>query len=122
MTTETTKKRTITLTGRRPVTIVDDNWPTIAKADWHNGGEFSCNSNRSYSIRVRQHEDGRVIVYATFTSSWAGECNRREGRLLDSEDQTTDIVSVIKDVCEDIGAPDQLVSDCIANLPSEELT
>lgn len=75
MTTTETKTRTITLTNRPPVKISDDQWPTIAEAS---GDSFGSNfqarqSNRdqcdNYTLKVRQHADGRTLVYGTLDAN-----------------------------------------------------
>jgi len=68
--TETTapKYRTITLSDRAPVKIVEADWPEIASGkSW--GSQRESQANRRWSLRVRQHKsDGRTIVYGTYTS------------------------------------------------------
>jgi hypothetical protein len=56
------KYRTITLTNRAPVRIVEEDWPIIAEG--HCGSETSeCN----IEVRIRRHCDGRAIVYGRFS-------------------------------------------------------
>mgnify|MGYP001576581350 CR=1 FL=1 len=57
--TTTTKTRTITLTDRPPVTIREDAWPVRAAAKWWDGA-YESQANRTASVRVREHEDGRA--------------------------------------------------------------
>src|SRR6266705_5049674 len=80
-TTTTGKTRTITLTDRPPVTIREDDWPVIARADWWEG-EYEFQSNRTAKLRVREHADGRRIIYGVATSQWQGERDRHAGVLV----------------------------------------
>ena len=61
-TTEAPKKIKITMSERRPLSIVEDEWPLIASADWHNG-QVECQANTIRRIKVREHADGRRLVY-----------------------------------------------------------
>lgn len=128
-------KRTITLTNRAPVTIEEAAWPVIAQAsdDWHDG-QVECQANRriKWAVRVRQHADGRAIVYATYSydSSWQGarSYSAKRGVLLPAG---ADIVAAIREVCDDIAQAESndddaqrwptLAADCIADLPAETL-
>ena len=112
------EKRTITLTNRPPIRISEADWPVIAKADWHDGREYECDANRKYQIRVRQHENGRQIIYATYSTNYQGERDRRCGLMLDGDQPT---VNAINAIAEQIGAPDSLAVDCIASLPPEDV-
>lgn len=125
MTTET-KSRTITLTGRAPVKIDPSKWPEIATAvdDSYKGNDY-CRRNQAliqgeldeYTVRVRQHEDGRAIVYAVFeaATAWTGNESHRGGELLQAGD---DIPAAIRRVGEECGIPDSVIRDCIADLPA----
>jgi hypothetical protein len=128
-TTTETKKRTITLTGRRPVTISDADWPGIAGASGDSGStadymryEQRLRSGEldKYWIRVRQHADGRVLVYAAFDAAhaWTGNSDCRGGELLSAG---ADIAAAIGRVGEECGIPDRVIRECIASLPAEEL-
>jgi len=140
--TKTPKTRTITLTGRAPVKIREDEWPEIASAK----GD-SCTSAQfrpdyeidEYAIRVRQHADGRTIVYALLNAAiadWhqpAGGESQRGGYLLTPEGEgelTADdgrvvpgsvIADAIKRVGRECNIPDSVVRECIADLPAEEI-
>jgi hypothetical protein len=140
MSTESTKPttRTISLTNHRPVKIVEEEWPVIAQAtdkDWDY--QYECQANRTWSssIRVRQHADKRAIVYARYEHStqFQGEsgCDLRHGQLLDAD---ADIIGAINSVAGDMRASmegegedakmhvfDRLASECIADLPAEQI-
>ena len=79
MTTETKiEKLTITLTGIPPVQITKADWPVLASAEhreWDNTYEFQANRKSSWKLIVRQHEDGRTIVYGiyTYVTQWEKE-------------------------------------------------
>lgn len=112
------EKLTITLTGRAPVTVNKEDWPVIATAKWHDGREIECQSNRRRRVTVRQHEDGRAIVYGVFDSNWQGENDVRRGELLGKD---ADIPAAIHRVTEAIGGDADLAEECIADLPAVEL-
>lgn len=118
MDTTAPKMRTITLTDRPPVSIREDLWPVIARGNRHDGREFASQANRTWDVRVRQHQDGRMVVYGTYATNWQGERDMRAGVLLDAD---ADVVAAIREVVEQIGGSDGLAQDCIADLPAEEI-
>jgi hypothetical protein len=112
------------------VRIVEDEWPIIAegKAEWWS----ASNATRAVEVfvRVRQHADGRAIVYGRwkYETRWHGERGRieRVGSLLESgADVVAAIRSVGDDLCKQAGGDDDLVAmamwRCIADLPAEEI-
>ena len=70
MTTENEKIK-ITMSERRPITIVKADWPLIARADRHDGAVES-QANQHWAIRVREHTDGRRIVYGWLVNGNGG--------------------------------------------------
>ena len=129
MTTSTAKKRTITLTGRAPVTIREDRWPTIAKSwgdSWGTGDGARHDQARAqgeldeYAIRARQHADGRSIVSAVVigATDWTGTESRRGGELLEPG---AEIATAILRVGVDVGIPRDVIRECVADLPAEEI-
>ena len=62
------KEVTIRLTGRPPVTVSKEQWPLIATAEkeWHNGPEYDSDQSSYWWMRVRQHDNGRAVVYAGY--------------------------------------------------------
>jgi hypothetical protein len=139
------KTRTITLTGRPPVRIVEDDWPVVAQATGKAyEGEFEFQSNRTtrMAIRVRQHADGRTIVYATYDydTRWQHERCRQykagemfpvngadAGRIGDTEPIIAAINRVASEMAGLVGdGPGglsfrDLARECIADLPAVEL-
>lgn len=128
-----TKRRTITLTGRRPVAIVEDDWPTIAVAtgdsyDSSDVGKYHQAVSRGecdrYAIRVRRHADGRAIVYAVLDAAdkvWgapAGGEDYRGGELITAG---ADIAAAIERVGTLAGIPAAVIRECVADLPPEVL-
>ena len=133
-------KLTITLTGRAPVKITKEDWPVIASGEdkWYDG-QHECQANRtkSWKLIVRQHADGRTLVYGIYASSsqWQGEAseNVRGGEMLTVEGATADevgdtapIIAAIFRVADDMekrsGAKEfaRLAHECVADLPAVE--
>jgi hypothetical protein len=124
------KYRTITLTGRPPVRISQDDWPVIARSDWRAwDNQYECQADRTWTahVRVRQHTDGRTIVYATYdyTTAWQGEdgASSHAGMLLPTG---ADIPAAIAQVVRDLAhLPEErvrdLIAECVADLPAENL-
>jgi hypothetical protein len=110
-------KLTVTLTDSAPVEIVKDEWPVIAEAKWKNG-EFEHQSDRAY-IHVRQHEDGRTLVYGAWISQWGNIPDRRGGELLPD---ATGVIGAIRRVAAEIEMDGtRLAQWCIADLPAEAI-
>jgi len=121
----------------RPVTITDDAWPRIASAEWHSGA-IECQANETAYVRVRQHEDGRTLVYgvrergpggmpAGYRGTSAGYLLAAShvpgdgpdaGRSRPTADE--DVVRAIRRVAGAIGM-ERLGSECIGDLPAETL-
>ena len=111
------KLRTITLTERPPVRIDEDQWSVIASAADCDDRAVPVQANRDWSIHVREHKDGRRLVYGAYHSQWQSEKGQRGGYVTDAEGT----VGAIHDVAKSISAPDGLAADCIADLPAEAL-
>ena len=122
MTTEI-KKIKITLSERRPLTIVESEWPVIATAFRHDGAVES-QANHEWMISVREHADGRRLVYGWLQAGnggvhagWRGA----EGGFLVSPDDGPDeqeTVRAIRRVAGIVG-DDALGNECIGDLPAE---
>lgn len=137
------KKLTVTLSGRPPVRIAVDDWPIIAEAtdrNWEGEFEFQSFRTSKASIRVRQHSDGRAIIYGSYsfdTHFQDGKCiELRGGELLDC-DAAADrlrVVRAIEDVAEQLAERlahaggdrfgmdmTELGQQCVADLPAEDI-
>lgn len=138
---------TITLTGRAPVKIKKEEWPVIASAadtDFDGQYDFQANRKAEWSLAVRQHRDGRTIVYGKwqYQSKFQNEADGevRGGELItvtgaDAEvvGDTEPIIAAIQRVAEDLearidvegrygeGRFARLAHECVADLPAVEL-
>jgi hypothetical protein len=120
----TTDKIKITMSERRPLSIDKEAWPIIAKANWWNG-EHKFQANYERWIRVREHADGRRVVYGAYTSGNGGVpvgFRGAEGGFLvpardgvPDDDGTVRAIRRIGGIIDD----DKLADECIANLPAE---
>jgi hypothetical protein len=124
----TTGKLTITLTGRRPVTIVKADWPVIASATESPGSFVNGTPRPDYEVDthkliVRQHADGRCIVYAILSgaTAWTGTEDHRGGELLPTYADPLLIANAIRSVGNECGILDSVIRDCIADMPAEDL-
>jgi hypothetical protein len=108
---------TISLTDRAPVKIDRNLWPVIASADDHDG-KVECQANRRWKLLVREHDDGRSIVYGIYTTNWQNEHDRRGGALVD---KGGNIAAAIRSVGDRLGFTEDLIQSCIADLPAESL-
>ena len=132
------KKRTITLTDRPPVRIDEDEWGVVASAsdkEFDNQYEFQANRISKWYIGVREHDDGRCIVYATYSYTTNYQNSRgysaKRGVMLPKDSTMDDVVKAIKEVASDISGAEHdgedssrwptLANDCIADLPAEEI-
>lgn len=117
-TTTETKTRIVTLSNRAPVKIREDEWPVIASSSWCDNPQIPVQANRRAWLKVRQHDDGRTLVYGGTESSWQGERDLRSGVLLD---KGSDIAAAIYHVADDLGHVDDLAAEAVGDLPAEEL-
>lgn len=106
--------RIITMTDRAPVKIRDEEWPVIASAR-QDGGD-----TRTWLIYVRQHQDGRALVYGIHNTGWHDERDRRSGFLLEGIVTEAEIVHAIHMAAGAIGAIG-LAAECIGDLPPVEV-
>ncbi len=138
MTTTEKKKIHVTMSERSPLKLDPELWPQIASAERHDG-QVEVQANTKWYIRVREHNDGRRIVYggkvAGNGGQYAGFRELRGGYLVEPSDKFRDVgdgplgkvpdkdatIRAIRRVAGIID-DDQMGQDCIGDLPSEELT
>ncbi|GAC1541205.1 MAG: hypothetical protein NVS3B10_05720 [Polyangiales bacterium] len=132
------------MSERRPLKVDPDEWPVIASADWHDG-QVECQANNIRRIKVREHRDGRRIVYgfqnAGDGGQYAGTRNPSAGYLVEVETvveghgspadmrrayaardakRDEETVRAIRRVGGVLG-DDALADECIASLPAEDI-
>ena len=123
------KRRVITLTGRPPVAILEEEWSVIAEAygDGYQGADPALHNQavdqgqvERWTVKVRRHEDGRAIISAVRNPNWFGGPDRRTGELVE-QSTSSDIVAAIYRVVEDASIPRYIADECIADMPAEAL-
>jgi hypothetical protein len=121
-------KLTIALSERRPVTIDTETWSKIAEAEtFHGGNGIACQANSEAYIRVRQHEDGRRVVYGAHQRGPGGMPlgwnSSFGGFLVEPKDGGPDEAETVRAIRRVAGILDEddLANECIAELPPEEL-
>ena len=125
----TTKKITIALSDRRPITIVADEWPQVAYGEDYSG-QRDVQAFDGAQIQVRQHKDGRAIVYG-YAGDWDGGA-RPERRNVTAGflcAWPAGLVRAVRRVqgilagCAHAGAYAEGAAErCIADLPAEEIS
>lgn len=132
----TTKRIKVRLSERAPVSIDPEEWSLVASAETFWGGSgHACQANEEAWIKVRQHDDGRTLVYCDRDRGPGGMPIEYRGTsggwLLDNVPNpgvgatTTappidDVVRAIRRCAGLIGAS-ELGDECIADLPTEEI-
>jgi hypothetical protein len=126
----TTEKLKITMSERRPMSIVKSDWPVIAKGSAYSG-QYELQAFDGARVRVRRHADGRMIVYG-YAGDWDGggrptRENREAGFLIAAGADSEEVVRAIRRVAgilaetECVGdMADEAARACIANLPAED--
>jgi hypothetical protein len=112
---------TIALSDSPPVRIAREAWPVIASVHWHDG-KVEAQANRTQYIKVRQHDDGRAIVYAADERGPggmpAGFRDRYAGFIVPAgPDSMGAIIRTIRRVAGAIDLSPDLANDCIQDLP-----
>ncbi len=126
MTTTTTNApsyRIITLSDVPPVKISNEEWPQIACGDERPGSFVNGTPKPNYetdrfTIRVRQHADGRTIVYGVVdaATAWTGTESWHGGVLL-PQPTGQEIVLAIRRLRIEGEMPESVERACIADLP-----
>jgi hypothetical protein len=116
----------ITLTGQAPVRILKADWDIIALGEnWIGDTKTGA---PTWSVAVRRHRDGRMIVYAI--SRAVSGVVRRAGEICDPSADAVDAIKGVAIECflpgggvfADLGlGPQACVEDCISGLPPVDL-
>ncbi len=117
---------TITLSDRRPISIVEADWPIIAYANWHSG-EHACQANEVACVEVREHADGRRVVYASRGRGPGGMAlgyrGAAAGYMIPAADDAADDAATVRAIRRVAGAigHEELGAEAIGDLPAEEI-
>ena len=106
------ERLTITLSGRRPVTVALADWPLVAEAEI---GRYGHSELRLF---IREHVDGRLIVYG-IEAPFDPEAEGAQGGVVLAPGE--DVGAAAKWLAERLNFPDVLVDTCLAKLSPEEL-
>ncbi len=134
----TTGKITIVMSERRPITVVESEWPIIGKGEDY-AGQYESQAFDGAQICVRQHGDGRRIV-SGYAGDWDGggrqdRRNVRAGFLLGdprpgegdraTDEETVRAIRRVQGILANTSCAGQYADGaaerCIANLPAEEI-
>lgn len=127
-----TKKITVYLTDRNPVNVDPKEWPICARGtgDSHQGShgpEYeqarAQGQYDEYKLIVRQHTDGRTLVYGIVDAApaWTGNASVRGGELLTRRPDTDELFRIVRQVGEELGLPNAVIRDCFESFQPEEL-
>lgn len=130
------KKITITMSETAPVSVDPEQWPVVAEVETCDSA-IACQANTEWSIKVREHVDGRRLVYGWECrgpgGQHAGYRGRDAGYLIDAASVQGDGPRAGKrfpDDAETIRAirrvagviNDELLgAECIRELPAQEI-
>lgn len=125
------REKTIRLTGRPPVKIDSYAWRIIGSATGNDaGGAPGANDDGradSWSLAVRRHADGRVLVYGALIPGWASRAADAwfGGQLMGLPGNGGVSTAAICAAVEKVGAegrvPRRTIRECLASLPAEAI-
>ena len=126
--------RVIKMTARAPLRLNADDWPVLAyvdddsRNDLRPGPRFHARQRGQadlYFLMVRQHADGRSLIYGQLKAAYAGFEQPAGGESFHAGylvQNISEVVSTINLVGHECRLPACLVRDCISKLPSEDLS
>lgn len=114
---ENNNRLIIEITGQAPIAVDRELWTLIAEAVEFSG-EFEAQADRLSRLSVRQHADGRALVYGEHTTRWQGEQNYAGGHILTKDEN---LVLVVAEVVAELGFSDSLHQRCLASFPPVNL-
>lgn len=108
----------IVLSHRAPVIVNDAEWPIIASSGQ---GGATC-QDKHWSLTVRQHADGRAIVYGKMTGpSSYNSADIYAGRYMDNQPTQDEIAYELNNIGCDLEAPEDLIANVTSRLPGDVL-
>lgn len=110
-TTTANERIVITLTGRRPISIISADWPIIAcaKVTLTEG-----KMKHEFCLFARMNPDGRAIIYGNGSKG-------RGGKYLSTPHTMDKVAYQIGVTGRELDVPTELIEKCIASLPAEVL-
>lgn len=127
-TTTTVTTIRIPMSEQRPIRIVKADWPSVAYGEDYSG-EYDFQAFDGVYIRVRQHADGRTVVYGE-AGDWKGggrpeRENRSAGFLLAKGDDVVRAIRRVAGILADTACIGDMAHAaarrCISDLPDEEV-
>lgn len=126
------KVHIITLASGMRVRVREDDWPVIVSAfgDSFKGDHEKRSQAKQqgevdqYMIEVRQHVDGRAIIYGVLDAAIAAWQQPADGESCKSGyllGPGENIAAAIRWVGKDCNLPDVVISECIADLPPVDM-
>lgn len=125
------KRITIPLTDRRPVSISEDEWPLIVRVSGdsceirdpaRHDQAVEQGQADTYEMEVRQHADGRTLVYGRFDEAqWSESDHPGPSHAGGLVEPGGDVVTEIRNVGDKLYLSQTLIADCIAGLTPQEL-
>ncbi len=129
---------TFPLTGKRPISFLPSEWPTLASGEWSDhDGKVESQAIRKWHIviRVRQHADGRALVLGKYEyiTCWDGGRGalHHAGLLLDApaDEELIDVIKTVGRLLieqldmhqDDAPRVRECVQECIGDLPATML-
>ena len=127
-----TKSILIKLSNKTPVKIQENEWPIIAHGnykDYDNQFRFQANRATDLYVKVRQHIDGRAIIYGRFhySTNFQNERDNSQyaGYVIDAGDDIIETIQRVgRNLIERLVDPclvRDVINQCIEDLPAERL-
>ena len=125
--------RIIKMTARAPLRFNVDEWPILAYADDDSRDDLRPGSRYHarqrgqadlYFLMVRQHADGRSLIYGQLKAAFPQFEQPAEGESFHAGylvRKPSETISTIERVGDECRLPAYLIRDCISRLPPEDL-
>lgn len=128
----TEKEIVVQLSGQKRIIIRPSEWKIIARAygNSYSGNDVVIERQArlndqldEYHLVVREHADGRALVYAIFNAGCVnGNTSHAGGRIITlGKERDYQITRWIRDVGNEIGIPSHIIRACLGTLNPEKL-